>query len=81
MNVVLYVLAESLRIIALLTQAFMPDTISKLLDQLGVIKPQRQLAWAKAEHAISGGLEIKKPEGLFPRYVEENEELNIEKKA
>ncbi len=73
MNTVLYVLAESLRVIGLVTQAFMPETIGKLLDQLSVIKPQRQLAWAKSEHALSGDITISKPEGLFPRYIEEEE--------
>lgn len=74
MKTVLYILAEHIRVIAILLQAFMPDSCAKLLEQIGIIKAQRKIAWAVADKALKGGHEIEKPQGVFPRYVEDTEE-------
>lgn len=71
MKTVLYVLAENVRVITILLQAFMPDSCAKILDQLGVIKAQRHIGWAVRDKRLKSGVEIPKPEGAFPRYVEE----------
>ncbi|TVQ36002.1 MAG: methionine--tRNA ligase [Geminicoccaceae bacterium] len=69
MATVLYTLAEIVRRLALLTQPFMPDASAKLLDQLAVCTGARQLAHIEA--ALVPGTPLPKPEGVFPRYVED----------
>jgi methionyl-tRNA synthetase len=44
MAAVLYVLAEAIRHLAIMTQPVMPDSMSKMLDQLGVPADQRDFA-------------------------------------
>ena len=44
MATVLYVLAETIRRLALVTQAFMPDASARILDQLAVPEDARSLA-------------------------------------
>lgn len=73
MATVLYVLAETVRVLSLILQPFMPESAGKLLDQLGVIPAQRHLAWASSDNALKPEGEIAKPEGVFPRYVEEEQ--------
>src|SRR6266436_3037873 len=70
METVLYVLAEVLRHLAILVQPFMPDAMSKLLDQLAVPKHERDFAALTAEHALKSGTPLPAPQGVFPRYVE-----------
>jgi methionyl-tRNA synthetase len=71
MATVLYVLAETLRHIAIVVQPFMPDAMSKLLDQLVVPKDQRQLAHIKDDtFKLKSGTPLPAPGGVFPRYVE-----------
>ncbi len=72
MNTVLYVLADSVRRLALLTQPFMPDSSARMLDQLSV--PNE--AEARQFKALLGaplrpGTPLPKPEGVFPRFVED----------
>ena len=69
MATVLYVLAETVRVLALVTQPFMPQSCGRLLDQLGVSAEARDFA-ALAER-LASGTPLPKPEGVFPRYVEE----------
>ena len=69
MATVLYVLAETVRILALVTQPFMPGACAKLLDQLGVAADQR--SFTALEQRLAPGTKLPKPEGVFPRYVEE----------
>ena len=66
---VLYVLAETVRQIALLLQAFIPDSAGRILDQLVVPADQRTFA-ARSSQLVSG-VTLPKPEGIFPRYVTE----------
>jgi len=70
METVLWVLAETIRSMALLTQPFMPTSSATLLDQLALAKDQRTFAhWGK-DHALKAGTAIPTPAGVFPRYVE-----------
>jgi methionyl-tRNA synthetase len=67
---VLRVLADTLRVIATVLQPFMPGSMARMLDQLGVPKDARTLA-ALAE-PLPGGIELPPPEGVFPRFVEQD---------
>ncbi len=73
MGTVLYVLAEAIRNIALLTQPFVPDGSAKVLEQIGVAEDARSLAHVGADNALRAGTDIPKPEGVFPRYIEEEQ--------
>ncbi len=70
METVLYVLAEVLRLIGLILQPFMPDTMGKLLDQLAVVPDARSFACFTEKYALRAGQDLSPPQGLFPRYVE-----------
>ena len=65
---VLYVTAEVVRQVAILTQPVMPDASSKLLDSLGV--PQDARDFAALGTRIKAGETLPPPVGVFPRYVE-----------
>jgi len=71
METVLYVLAETIRVLALLTQPVMPESSAKLLDQLAVAEEDRTFDRIGAEHALETGTELPKPQGVFPRYQED----------
>jgi methionyl-tRNA synthetase len=73
MATVLYVLAETIRRLALLTQAFMPASSAMMLDQLGVDPGRRGLDALEAAHALKPGTALPKPQPIFPRYVEAEE--------
>jgi methionyl-tRNA synthetase len=65
---VLYVTAEVVRQIAILTQAVMPEASAKLLDSLGI--PQDSRDFAAIGTRIKAGTALPTPVGVFPRYVE-----------
>lgn len=72
MGAVLYHLAETIRRLALLTQAFMPTASQQILDQLVVPAEQRTLAFYPSEQGrLTPETELPKPAGVFPRYVDE----------
>jgi methionyl-tRNA synthetase len=71
MATVLYVLAETIRHLALLVQPFMPESSAKILDQLSVGGGDRSFAALGPEHALKSATDLPKPEGVFPRFVEE----------
>ncbi len=71
MATVLYVLAETIRELAVLCQPVMPDAMAKMLDQLAVPADARTYAALGEGGALQAGAELPKPEGVFPRYVEE----------
>jgi methionyl-tRNA synthetase len=73
MDTVLYVLAESIRNLALLTQPFMPGASARMLDQLPVPENQRSFLFFGKTGALTGGVALEKPEGVFPRLVDEPE--------
>ena len=74
MATVLYVVAETLRHLAVLTLAFMPASSGRMLDQLGVAAEARTLAALGPEGRLAPGTPVPKPEPIFPRYEEDNAE-------
>jgi len=70
METVLYVLAETIRHLALILQPFMPDSTARMLDQLAIPVGERTFAFLGAAHALTPGIALPKPEGVFPRFVE-----------
>jgi len=70
MATILFVTAEILRVIAILTQPVMPAAAGKLLDLLGVAPGARRFADAGQGARLEPGVELPAPSPLFPRYVE-----------
>ena len=70
MEDVLYTLAEHIRHIAILLQAFSPSAASKILDQLAVPENERSFAHLSEKYALKPGTLLPKPEGVFPRFEE-----------
>jgi methionyl-tRNA synthetase len=70
MKTVLYTLAEVIRHLAVLVQPFVPQAAQKLLDQLAVAPGSRDFA-ALTQAPLIPGTRLPKPEGIFPRFVEE----------
>jgi methionyl-tRNA synthetase len=56
-------LHDALRVFATLLQPFMPTTMAKLLDQLGV--PEEARGLADLATPLPGGLKLPPPEPLF----------------
>ncbi len=73
MQTVLYVLAETLRHLAILTQPFMPEASAMLLDQLAVSADNRDFAALTGGAALVPGTPLPQPAGVFPRFVENEE--------
>jgi len=69
MAAVLRVLVEGLRIIGTVLQPFMPASMAKLLDQLGVAEGARALS--DLATALPDGVPLPAPQGIFPRHVED----------
>jgi methionyl-tRNA synthetase len=67
---VLYVTAEVIRQIAILTQPVMPESSSKMLDILGIASDQRNFAVLGGGTRIKAGTALPAPTGIFPRYIE-----------
>ncbi|MFH0296014.1 methionine--tRNA ligase [Bradyrhizobium sp. 31Argb] len=68
---VLYVTAEVVRQIAILTQPVMPEASAKLLDSLGVAgDDQTSRQFAAFGERLKPGVQLPPPVGVFPRYVE-----------
>ncbi len=61
---VLRVLADLLRMVATVLQPFMPGSMARMLDQLGV--PEEARALAGLETALPAGTELPPPVGVFP---------------
>jgi methionyl-tRNA synthetase len=68
MGTVLYVVAETVRRLALLLQPFMPDSCARLLDLLAVAPDRR--SFASLDQPLAGGAALPAPAGVFPRFVE-----------
>ncbi len=77
---VLYNLAESLRIISILIQPFMPQTPLKILGQLG-LKDKNILNWedSKSWGLYTEGISIDKGDIIFPRIDVKKELEELEK--
>jgi methionyl-tRNA synthetase len=71
MEAVLRVLTDALRVIATVLQPFMPGSMARMLDQLGVAPEARSLA--ALSEPLPAGIALPAPEGVFPRYVETTE--------
>jgi methionyl-tRNA synthetase len=67
---VLYVTAEVVRQIAILTQPVMPQSSAKLLDTLGIPADQRDFNALGGTTRITPGTVLPPPTGIFPRYIE-----------
>lgn len=67
MVVVLYVLMEVLRYVAILYQPIIPTSANKILDLLTVPEDQRSFDKLSNEFKIQAGSPIEKPQGVFPR--------------
>ncbi len=77
---VMYNLAESLRIVAILIQPFMPETPEKIWGQLG-IEDRSLVEWDKAKEwgMYPSGATVKKGDVIFPRIDLKKELEEIEK--
>jgi len=69
MAVVLRVLADLLRHVATVLQPFMPGSMARMLDQLGVPADQRNISDLRSP--LPDGTSLPTPEGIFPRHVED----------
>ena len=67
---VLYVTAEVVRQIAILTQPAMPQASEKLLDSLGIPADERDFAALGGGLRIAPGTQLPAPQAVFPRYIE-----------
>ncbi|MGQ3030470.1 MAG: methionine--tRNA ligase, partial [Ferrovibrionaceae bacterium] len=70
MLTVLWVLAETIRHLAILAQPFVPDGAAKVLDLLAVGPDSRGFAGLGEGGALVPGTSLPAPQGVFPRYVE-----------
>jgi methionyl-tRNA synthetase len=68
MGEVLRVLVDTIRVVATLLQPFMPDSMARMLDQLGVAPEAR--TFAALATPLTDGAALPPPQGVFPRYVE-----------
>lgn len=73
MATVLYVLAETVRGLAIAIQPFVPESANKMLDQLSVPADARSFAHIGADKALQAGTALPEPQGVFPR-LEVNKE-------
>ncbi len=69
MGAVLRVLADVIRVVATVLQPFMPTSMERMLDQLGVRRDQRD--FAALARPLADGTVLPAPLGVFPRFVEE----------
>ncbi|QCI68304.1 methionine--tRNA ligase [Phreatobacter stygius] len=72
METVLYVTAEIIRKVAILAQPAVPLAAPKLLDLLAVPADARD--FADLDTALTPGISLPAPEGVFPRYVDKADE-------
>ncbi|MCX8130785.1 MAG: methionine--tRNA ligase [Clostridia bacterium] len=79
---VMYNLAESIRIVSILIQPFMPETPEKIWQQLG-IQPGKLTEWdaSKTWGVYPSGVTVQKGEVIFPRIDLKKEMEELEKMA
>ena len=68
MTSVLRNIVDLLRVIATVLQPFMPDSMAKMLDQLGVPAEARDLATLAMP--LADGTALPPPQGVFPRHTD-----------
>jgi methionyl-tRNA synthetase len=67
---VLYVTAEVLRQVAILSTPFIPSSAARLLDLLAVPSDERQFRDMGGSRRITAGATLPAPSAVFPRYVD-----------
>lgn len=75
MESVLYTTAELVRRIAILCQPFIPESAGKLLDLLATPADKRSFEHVADPYALVPGTPMPTPTGIFPRYVEQAEQV------
>jgi methionyl-tRNA synthetase len=70
METILYTTVETLRIVAILAQPFMPTAAGKLLDLLGQPDAERTIAAIEGGGSLAPGILLPPPAPVFPRYIE-----------
>ena len=73
MATVLFVTAEVVRIMAILTQPVMPVAMGRMLDALGVGADARNIAAIGPSFGLTSGATLPAPTPIFPRYVDKDE--------
>lgn len=73
MRTVLYVLAETIRCLAITIQPVTPDSANKILDQLNIPKSDRSFINLRPAYTLEPNISINKPEGVFARIQIEEE--------
>lgn len=73
METVLYVLAETIRCLAIAVQPVVPQSAARMLDQVAAPLDKRTYAHISKDHALTAGTALPAPEGVFPR-IQVNEE-------
>jgi methionyl-tRNA synthetase len=73
MQTILYVTAEVTRQVAVLVQPVMPESMGRLLDQLGVAAGTRDFATLGPKGRLKPGTALPPPQPVFPRHVEAEE--------
>lgn len=71
MATVLYTLAEVIRCLGIIVQPVAPHCAPKILDQLKAPQDQREFKHISSDYALEASVAIEKPEGVFPRIVED----------
>ena len=69
MNLVLSVIAENLRVIAICLQAFIPNLSAKILDVLNIDESARMLDFIDSKSSLKSNHKIREPKAIFPRIV------------
>jgi methionyl-tRNA synthetase len=72
METVLYVTAEVVRQVAILAQPVMPASSAKFLDLLAIPKDERSFDYLGEKGRLRPDTPIDAPQGIFPRYVEQD---------
>ena len=70
MEATLYYLLEGIRCIAIMIQPFIPDSSTKILDQLAIPNSQRSFRHLNEHFAIIPGTSLVPPQPVFPRFTE-----------
>lgn len=76
---VLYNLTESIRVISILIQPFMPETPQKIWDQFGISEDMRSWESAKTWGVYASDKAVEEKEPLFPRIDLEKEMAELAK--
>ena len=72
MNLVLSVIAENLRVIAIALQPFCINLAPKILDILQIANEARGLDFIGSKHSLKAGHKINEPKAVFPRLETRN---------